>query len=248
MEKMLFLLFFQHFKPYVCSVCKYKTGVKGNLDKHIRQVHNLEVVSKHTVPLKMKYKDFQQGDIITKDMQLVVSVQEREKLYKEELVLLQCSQTEHGEFKDAEDTRIKQITKKRKTAAERKKPIRPSQQSESIEELTLNARNAGISASAETADASAHLESEFGVPLSQVDKYKNQPSSQPSSFQADMNTPLFGNPVFPHNQSLPPHMALGLGAHDLRMGMAAQLAGAHLYPEELQAYAEAAMEHNDMNK
>ena len=217
-------------------------------------MHNLEVVSKHTVPLKMKYKDFQQGDIITKDMQLVVSVQEREKLYKEELALLQCSQTEHGEFKDSEDTRIKQITKKRKTAAERKKPIRPSQQSESIEDLEHRSISAArslstSSAANESADASAHLESEFGVPLSQIDKFKNPPpSSQPNSFQADMNAPLFGSHVFGHNQSIPPHMALGLGAHDLRMGLAAQIAGSHLYPEELQAYADAAIEHNVMNK
>ena len=193
----------------------------------------------------MKYKDFQQGDIITKDMQLVISVQEREKLYKEELALLQCSQAEHGEFKDNEDTRIKQITKTRKSAAERKKPTRSSQ---SLDDLTMSG-TASTSASAnESADASAHLESEFGVPLSQADKYKNQTNSQPTSFQADMNAPLFGSHVFSHNQSIPPHMALGLGAHDLRMGLAAHIAGSHLYPEELQAFADAAMEHVAMNK
>ncbi|KAK3585376.1 hypothetical protein CHS0354_004656 [Potamilus streckersoni] len=59
------------YKPYACSICAYKTGVKGNLDKHIRTVHNLEVVTKHTVHLKMKYKNNSPGDIITKDGRLV---------------------------------------------------------------------------------------------------------------------------------------------------------------------------------
>ena len=66
-------------------MCKYKTGVKGNLDKHIRQVHNLEVVTKHTLNLKLKYKDFETGDIITKDGQLVISAQDR-KLLQEQVL------------------------------------------------------------------------------------------------------------------------------------------------------------------
>ena len=59
--------------------------MKGNLDKHIRQVHNLEVVTKHTLNLKLKYKNFETGDIITKDGQLVISAQDR-KLLQEQVL------------------------------------------------------------------------------------------------------------------------------------------------------------------
>ncbi|KAL3858307.1 hypothetical protein ACJMK2_012901 [Sinanodonta woodiana] len=62
------------YKPYVCSLCLYKTGLRGNLDKHIRSVHNLDVVTKHTVHLKMKFKDRKSGDIINKEGELVYSL------------------------------------------------------------------------------------------------------------------------------------------------------------------------------
>ncbi|KAL4223183.1 Kelch-like protein 29 [Mactra antiquata] len=68
------------FKPYACPVCQYRTGVKGNVDKHIRTVHDLIVVTKHTVNLKMKYSNFDSGDVITKDGHLVASAKERKSL------------------------------------------------------------------------------------------------------------------------------------------------------------------------
>ena len=71
---------FQDFKPYACPVCQYRTGVKGNVDKHIRTVHDLIVVTKHTVNLKMKYSNFDSGDVITKDGRLVATSKERKAL------------------------------------------------------------------------------------------------------------------------------------------------------------------------
>ncbi|KAK3585375.1 hypothetical protein CHS0354_004655 [Potamilus streckersoni] len=65
------------YKPYVCTLCLYKTGLRGNLDKHIRSVHNLDVVTKHTVHLKMKFKDRKSGDIINKEGELVYSLQDK---------------------------------------------------------------------------------------------------------------------------------------------------------------------------
>ncbi|XP_052800911.1 zinc finger and BTB domain-containing protein 24-like isoform X2 [Mya arenaria] len=68
------------YKPYACPVCQYRTGVKGNVDKHIRTVHDLIVVTKHTVALKMKFPQFNSGDVITKDGRLVATVAERKAL------------------------------------------------------------------------------------------------------------------------------------------------------------------------
>ena len=76
------MLQFQHLKPYICPVCFYKTGVKANLDKHIRQVHGLIVVAKHTVQLKVKYANFESGDVISKEGQLVASAKQRNDLYR----------------------------------------------------------------------------------------------------------------------------------------------------------------------
>lgn len=61
-------------------MCQYRTGVRGNVDKHIRTVHDLVVVTKHTVQLKMKYPQFSSGDVITKDGHLVATAQERKAL------------------------------------------------------------------------------------------------------------------------------------------------------------------------
>jgi len=74
------VFYFQNYKPYACPVCPYRTGVRGNVDKHIRTVHDLVVVTKHTVSLKMKYPDFSSGDVITKDGRLVATAQERKAL------------------------------------------------------------------------------------------------------------------------------------------------------------------------
>lgn len=70
------LCIFQNYKPFVCSLCQYKTGLRGNLDKHIRTVHQLDVVTKHTVHLKMKFKGRQSGDILTKDGQLINMIED----------------------------------------------------------------------------------------------------------------------------------------------------------------------------
>ncbi|XP_052243020.1 myoneurin-like [Dreissena polymorpha] len=67
-------------KPFACPICHYRTGVKGNVDKHIRTVHDLVVVTKHTVALKMKYAQFDSGDVITKDGQLVAAASLRKSL------------------------------------------------------------------------------------------------------------------------------------------------------------------------
>ena len=69
-------MLFQNYKPFVCSLCNYKSGLRGNLDKHIRTVHQLDVVTKHTVHLKMKFKGRQSGDILSKDGKLVNVVQD----------------------------------------------------------------------------------------------------------------------------------------------------------------------------
>ena len=69
---MAFLL--QNYKPFLCSLCQYRSGLRGNLDKHIRSVHNLDVVTKHTVHMKTKFKNHQSGDILSKDGQLVNTV------------------------------------------------------------------------------------------------------------------------------------------------------------------------------
>lgn len=79
-ETVYMMIMFQDFKPYACPVCQYRTGVRGNVDKHIRTVHDLIVVTKHTVQLKMKYPDFNSGDVITKDGHLVATAQERKAL------------------------------------------------------------------------------------------------------------------------------------------------------------------------
>ena len=60
----------------MCSLCHYKSGLRGNLDKHIRTVHQLDVVTKHTVHLKMKFKGRQSGDILSKDGELINVVQD----------------------------------------------------------------------------------------------------------------------------------------------------------------------------
>ena len=73
-------LLFQDVKPYPCPVCPYRTGLRGNVDKHIRQVHHLIVITKHTMDLKMKYKDFSSGDVVTKEGELVATSKERKEL------------------------------------------------------------------------------------------------------------------------------------------------------------------------
>ena len=38
-------MFFQDDRPFTCHLCAYKTGVKGNLTKHLRSVHHIEVMT-----------------------------------------------------------------------------------------------------------------------------------------------------------------------------------------------------------
>ena len=60
-----FLFLFQTL--ILCPFCDYKAAIKGNLDKHLRSIHKLEVVSKMTLKNRQKYGNFKHGTIITKD-------------------------------------------------------------------------------------------------------------------------------------------------------------------------------------
>lgn len=51
----------------LCPFCDHKASLKGNLDKHIRTVHRLEVVSKATLKDREKYGALKHGTIITKE-------------------------------------------------------------------------------------------------------------------------------------------------------------------------------------
>ena len=51
----------------LCPFCDYKAALKGNLDKHLRTIHKLEVVSKMTLKDRERYGDLKHGTIITKD-------------------------------------------------------------------------------------------------------------------------------------------------------------------------------------
>ncbi|KAL3857221.1 hypothetical protein ACJMK2_011913 [Sinanodonta woodiana] len=53
-------------KPFDCQFCSYQCVIKGNMVKHIRLVHDLDVVTKYTLKDKEKYKDMQPGTLITK--------------------------------------------------------------------------------------------------------------------------------------------------------------------------------------
>ena len=56
--------FLQGSKPQQCHMCQYSTFFRGNLTKHLRNVHKLEVVTLHTVNLKAKYKNLHSGEIV----------------------------------------------------------------------------------------------------------------------------------------------------------------------------------------
>ncbi|KAL4240170.1 hypothetical protein ACF0H5_000964 [Mactra antiquata] len=47
-----------------CHLCDYSTFFKGNLLKHQRSVHKLEVVTRHSVEMKAKYKNLKSGQIL----------------------------------------------------------------------------------------------------------------------------------------------------------------------------------------
>ena len=47
-----------------CHLCSYSTFFKGNLLKHLRTVHQLEVVTRYSVQMKAKYKNMKTGDIV----------------------------------------------------------------------------------------------------------------------------------------------------------------------------------------
>lgn len=190
--------------------------MKGNLDKHIRQVHNLEVVSKHTVPLKMKYKDFQQGDIITKDGKLVVSVEDRKLLYNEELMLLRGTVDEKPELEKEVEKSVRSIS--------RNKNKRPSDQESSRD----------LKSFGDHGNSSANTSPNFGV--QQSEKFHDSDGiPESNSFQYDLGAAMSMSSHVYHPPTMAPHMALGLG-HDLRMGMAAHLANPHMFEEGLQGY------------
>ncbi|XP_045213889.2 zinc finger and BTB domain-containing protein 41-like [Mercenaria mercenaria] len=47
-----------------CHLCEYSTFFRGNLIKHQRSVHKLEVVTRHSVEMKAKYKNLKSGQIV----------------------------------------------------------------------------------------------------------------------------------------------------------------------------------------
>lgn len=55
---------FQGEKREKCHLCDYSTFFKGNLIKHQRSVHKLEVVTRHSVEMKAKYKNLKSGHIV----------------------------------------------------------------------------------------------------------------------------------------------------------------------------------------
>ncbi|XP_041347435.1 zinc finger and BTB domain-containing protein 17-like [Gigantopelta aegis] len=47
-------------KPYVCHLCPHRSGLKGNLDKHLRSVHKLDLVNKRRA--RYRYNPVSSGD------------------------------------------------------------------------------------------------------------------------------------------------------------------------------------------
>lgn len=47
-----------------CHLCDYATFFRGNLIKHQRSVHKLEVVTRHSVEMKARYKNLKSGQIV----------------------------------------------------------------------------------------------------------------------------------------------------------------------------------------
>lgn len=47
-----------------CHLCDYSTFFRGNLIKHQRAVHKLEVVTRYSVEMKAKYKNLKSGEIV----------------------------------------------------------------------------------------------------------------------------------------------------------------------------------------
>ncbi|XP_060570732.1 zinc finger protein 347-like [Ruditapes philippinarum] len=47
-----------------CHLCEYSTFFRGNLIKHQRSVHKLEVVTRHSVEMKARYKNLKSGQIL----------------------------------------------------------------------------------------------------------------------------------------------------------------------------------------
>ena len=207
-------------------MCKYRTGVKGNLDKHIRQVHSLEVVSKHTVPLKMKYKNFEQGDVITKDGHLVASAQERKALLQQELAM-------GGMTPD----------KKATSDSEVRNSITPIINHETPSDH--GASNVHLESKyAAQQQSNVYEGNQRNVQSSPVSESLPISSPEPVSSHARM----YGNYGYTEMSPLTSHMPQALGAEDLRMGLASHLANSQLFQEGFQGYlADRSMEHGDIS-
>ena len=207
-------LLLQNYKPYICSVCKYKTGVKGNLDKHIRQVHNLEVVTKHTVNLKMKYKNFETGDIITKDGQLVVSAQDRKLLQQQELTMEGTSLEGRVEVDAEVDTSVGSLIICGNTLTEQ----------------------TGSNTNTES-DLIIHPVAAEKYQDTQGNVYSSPEPVQITSVEpVSSQGRLLGSYIYSQSPTVTSHMPLGFGAQDLRMGLSTHLANPQLYQEVIQRY------------
>ena len=226
----LLLLFLQHLKPFICPVCKYRTGVKGNLDKHIRQVHNLEVVSKHTVPLKMKYKQFEQGDVITKDGQLVASSKDRKALLQQELL-------------------------KSGMSLEIKKAAQETEVNTSIKSIANNETSSDQNANSSQSEAEytdqrqsdVYEDDQTNVPESPVHT-EALPSSSAETTPVLSHPRMFPNYGYTEMPQLTQMQSAQGAVEDLRMGLAAHLANSQLFQEGFQSYlADRTMEPGDIN-
>ena len=69
---------FQDEKPYVCHLCPHRSGLKGNLDKHLRSVHKINIVDKRRA--RYRFNPASSTDEFNRSMDITSEVFNMEEL------------------------------------------------------------------------------------------------------------------------------------------------------------------------